>query len=484
MTNLWGSRMEKDLDREVMEFSTSIPEDFLLYKYDLWGSAAHCKMLEKVGIISEKESKEILRGLRKIFEEIEEGKIDPSLFEDIHSLVEIRLREITGEEIGGKLHTARSRNDQIVLDERLFLREKIEEVIEGINSLQEALLQKARENKDVVMPGYTHLQPAQPVLFSHHLLAYFFMLERDVERLEDTRKRVNVLSLGAGALSGTSLPIDRQYVARLLAFPRVQENSMDAVSDRDFILEFLGDLSILFLHLSRWGEEIVLWSSPAFHFLKIDDAFTTGSSIMPQKKNPDVAELLRGKTGEVVSSWVSLAITLKGLPLTYNRDLQQDKPPLFRAVKEALSSLRIAARLAQNIFPDRESMKKALSTGFLTATDLCEYLVERGVPFRQAHTWVGKIVKKLSSSGKHLRDLKKEDWGEYQDLFPQNWKDIIDEEKSVRRKISEGSTSPQEVEREIKMGEEFLAQTRERVSSWRKIEKESWENLVGENCVL
>ncbi|HPZ39461.1 MAG TPA: argininosuccinate lyase [Candidatus Atribacteria bacterium] len=484
MTNLWGSRMEKGLDQEVKEFSTSIPEDFFLYKYDLWGSAAHCKMLEKVGIISEKESKEILRGLRVIFQEIEEGKVDPSPFEDIHSLVEIRLREIAGEEIGGKLHTARSRNDQVVLDERLFLREKIGEVVEKISFLQEALLRKAQENKDVVMPGYTHLQPAQPVLFAHHLLAYFFMFQRDIERLEDTRKRVNVLPLGAGALSGTSLPIDRQYVAELLAFPRVQENSMDAVSDRDFILEFLGGLSILFLHLSRWGEEIVLWSSPAFHFLEIDDAFTTGSSIMPQKKNPDVAELLRGKTGEVLSSWVSLAITLKGLPLTYNRDLQQDKPPLFRATKETLSSLRIAARLTQNIFPDRESMKKALSVGFLTATDLCEYLVGQGVPFRRAHAWVGEMVKKLSASGKHLRDLKKEDWREYQHLFPENWEEIIDEEKSVRRKISEGSTSPREVEREIKIGEELLAQSRERVSSWRKIEQESWENLMGGSCVL
>lgn len=484
MTNLWGSRMEKDLDREVKEFSTSIPEDFLLYKYDLWGSAAHCKMLEKVGIISEKESKEILRGLREVFREIEEGKIDPSSFEDIHSLVEIRLRDIVGEEIGGKLHTARSRNDQVVLDERLFLREKIGEIVEGINFLQEALLQEAQENKDVVMPGYTHLQPAQPVLFSHHLLAYFFMLERDVERLKDARERVNVLPLGSGALSGTSLPIDREYVAELLSFPRVQENSMDAVSDRDFILEILGDLSILFLHLSRWGEEIVLWSSPAFNFLEIDDAFTTGSSIMPQKKNPDVAELLRGKAGEVVSAWVSLAITLKGLPLTYNRDLQQDKPPLFRAIKETLSSLHIAARLAQNVFPNRESMKRALSIGFLTATDLCEYLVEQGVPFRQAHAWVGEIVKKLSSSGKCWRDLKKEDWGEYQHLFPKNWEEIVDEEKSVRRKVSQGSTSPQEVEKEIKKGKELLTRSRELISSWRKVERESWENLVGENCVF
>ncbi|MGC8778552.1 MAG: argininosuccinate lyase, partial [Candidatus Caldatribacteriaceae bacterium] len=386
--------MEKELDQEVASFSTSIGEDFALYRYDIWGSIAHCLGLRKVGIIAPEEAQRLVEGLRRVYTLIRDGKIDPASFEDVHSLVEITLREQLGE-VAGKLHTARSRNDQIVLDERLFLREQVAETIAGILALSQVLLTKAEAYRSLVMPGYTHLQPAQPVPFAHHLLAYCFMLARDVERLEDSLKRIDLFPLGAGALAGTSLPIDRFYVASLLAFPKVQDNSMDIVSDRDFILEFLGDLAILALHLSRLGEEIVLWSTPHFGFVTIDDAFTTGSSIMPQKKNPDVAELIRGKSGEIIAAFLSLSITIKALPLTYNRDLQQDKPPLFRATREISSVLRIAAKLLDHVSPQENRMREALREGFLTATDFCEYLVEHGIPFRTAHALVGEIVKKL-----------------------------------------------------------------------------------------
>lgn len=476
---LWGSRMEKELDEEVAAFSTSIGEDLVLYRYDIWGSVAHCLGLQKGGIVSPQEAQTIITGLREVYRLLKEGKIDPAPFEDVHSLVEITLRQRIGE-TAGKLHTARSRNDQIVLDERLFLREQVATVIAKILALFRALLSQAEEHRLLVMPGYTHLQPAQPVPFAHHLLAYCFMLARDVERLKDTLKRIDLFPLGAGALAGTSLPIDRQYVASLLAFPRVQENSMDIVSDRDFILEFLGDLAILALHLSRLGEEIVLWSTPHFGFITIDDAFTTGSSIMPQKRNPDVAELIRGKTGEVFASFCSLSMTLKALPLTYNRDLQQDKPPLLRAVREMNAVLHIAAKLLYHLVPNEDRMKEALREGFLTATDFCEYLVEQGIPFREAHALVGEIVKKLASQGRTLRELQAEDLGGYGHLFGNELLERLDEERSVERKVSLGSASKREVERQIAWGKNFLTQEESTVKLWQDTWWESFQKLVGE----
>ncbi len=471
--------MEKDLDQEVASFSTSIGEDFALYRYDIWGSIAHCLGLRKVGIIAPEEAQRLVEGLRRVYTLIRDGKIDPASFEDVHSLVEITLREQLGE-VAGKLHTARSRNDQIVLDERLFLREQVAETIAGILALSQVLLTKAEAYRSLVMPGYTHLQPAQPVPFAHHLLAYCFMLARDVERLEDSLKRIDLFPLGAGALAGTSLPIDRFYVASLLAFPKVQDNSMDIVSDRDFILEFLGDLAILALHLSRLGEEIVLWSTPHFGFVTIDDAFTTGSSIMPQKKNPDVAELIRGKSGEIIAAFLSLSITIKALPLTYNRDLQQDKPPLFRATREISSVLRIAAKLLDHVSPQENRMREALREGFLTATDFCEYLVEHGIPFRTAHALVGEIVKKLASQGKTLRELKPEDLGEYAHLFGNELLERLNEEISVGKKVSFGSASKNEVEREIEVCKVFLTQTADKVKLWQGKWERSFRELVGE----
>lgn len=476
---LWGSRMEKELDQEVASFSTSIGEDIALYRYDIWGSIAHCLGLEKVGIISSEEAQRIVGGLQEIYRLLRDGKVDPAPFEDVHSLVEVTLRKKIGE-VAGKLHTARSRNDQIVLDERLFLREKVAEVVTGILSLYRALLTKAEEYRSLIMPGYTHLQPAQPVPFAHHLLAYCFMLARDVERLEDALRRIDRFPLGAGALAGTSLPIDRFYVASLLAFPEVQDNSMDIVSDRDFILEFLADVTILALHLSRLGEEIVLWNAPPFGFITIDDAFTTGSSIMPQKKNPDVAELIRGKSGEIVSSFVSLSITLKALPLTYNRDLQQDKPPLFRAIREMVSILPIAAKLVHHITPRKERMQEALQEGFLTATDFCEYLVEKGVPFREAHALVGEIVKKLALQGRTLRELTREDLGAYGYLFEEALLERLREETSIERRVSFGSASRKEVAREIETCKKFLTQKEDIVKLWQDTWWESFRKLVGE----
>jgi len=470
--------MEKELNEEVAAFSTSIGEDFLLYPYDIWGSIAHCLGLGKVGLLTEGEAGAIVAGLRNVYHLFEEGKIDPSPFEDVHTLVEVTLRNAIGE-VAGKLHTARSRNDQIVLDERLFLREKMSEMMVMILQLIRVLVEKARQYPHLVMPGYTHLQPAQPVLFAHHLLAYGFMLRRDVERLESTMKRVNTFPLGAGALAGTSLPIDRHYVAELLAFPEVQENSIDIVSDRDFILEFLGDLSLLALHLSRLGEELVLWSTPHFGFIDIDDAFTTGSSIMPQKKNPDVAELIRGKTGEVVASFLSLAMTLKALPLSYNRDLQQDKPPLLRAIREMEMILRITPLFLTHVYPKEEKMREALREGFLTATDFCEYLVEKGIPFRRAHALVGEIVRKLASEGRSLRELRREDFGEYGEFFTPELLERLDEEQSVTKKISWGSTSRKEVEREGNHLQTFLTEKENMITLWQETWRKSFRELLG-----
>ncbi len=459
---LWGSRMEKELDEEVARFSTSIMDDYVLYPFDLWGSAAHCLMLERVGLLEKTEASAIMDGLRTIMGELREGEIDPSPYEDVHSLVEGRLHELIGE-TAGKLHAGRSRNDQIVLDERLFLREAIATAGEEIINLLRGFLKKAEEYPELVMPGYTHLQPAQPVLFSHHMMAYFSMFRRDAERLRDVLPRVNTLPLGAAALAGTSLPIERGEVARLLAFPAVQDNSMDIVSDRDFILEVLSHLALGALHLSRLAEEIVLWVSPGFGFLEIDDAFTTGSSIMPQKKNPDVAELIRGKSGESISGWLSLAVTLKGLPLSYNRDLQQDKAPMLRVVREVTDSLHLASRLVDNVKPRKEIMAAALNEGFLTATDLAEHLVERGIPFRRAHSLVGALVRDLASRGRSFTDMRSEELisiiGEMEeDMLP-----LLDPVQSVKRKRSYGSTAPVEVARQVEEGRYFVKQEKKRL---------------------
>jgi len=447
--DLWSSRFSESMDELVKKFTSSIDIDKKLYKYDIIGSIAHANMLLKCGIIKKKEAERITQALDKIKKDIEKGKIDFSQKEDIHLAIEEELIEREGE-TGEKLHTARSRNDQIALDERLYLREEINETISLIGAFQSTLLKLAEKNLGIIMPGYTHLQYAQPIFFSHHLLAYFWMLERDKERFRDCYKRVNVMPLGAGALAGTSLPIDREYVAKLLNFPRISKNSLDTISDRDYITEFLSDASLLMMHLSRLSEDIILWSSPLFSFIEISDAFATGSSIMPQKKNPDVAELIRGKTGRVYGSLISLLTSMKALPLSYNRDMQENKPPLLESIEIAKTSLKLYARMLDKIKINKEKMRKAAEKGFFAATDLTDYLVEREVPFRKAHQIIGAIVKECLKEGKSLKDLSLEDYQKHSPLFQKDVFERIKLESCVFSKESAGGTGKKSLAKQIK----------------------------------
>jgi argininosuccinate lyase len=404
----WGGRFGVETHKQVEAFTASIEVDRRLAPYDIAGSIAHARMLGKVGLLTKAEVEAIVKGLGEIGEEIAQGRLpsDPAL-EDIHMHIERRLIEKIGE-AGGKLHTARSRNDQVALDLRLYVRETISQIRALLRELQQVFVSKAEVHLSTVMPGYTHLQRAQPVILAHHLLAYFEMFQRDRDRLADCLIRVNVLPLGAAALAGTTLPIDPQYTATLLEFPKVAANSMDAVADRDFILEFLSDLAILAAHLSRLAEELVLWASAEFAFIDLPDAFATGSSIMPQKKNPDVAELVRGKTGRVYGALVTVLTLLKGLPLTYNRDLQEDKPPLFDAADTVLQVLQVLTPMMIAVGFRVDRLRSAASEGFLNATDLADYLATKGVPFREAHEIVGRLVRGCVESGQRLEDLTPE----------------------------------------------------------------------------
>lgn len=447
--DLWASRFSEPMDKLVKEFTSSINIDNKLYKYDIAGSIAHAKMLSQCGIIKKKEAERITHALEEIEEDIEKGKIDFSQKEDIHLAIEEELIKREGE-IGEKLHTARSRNDQIALDERLYLREEISETIDLITTFQGTLLGIAEKNLKVIMPGYTHLQYAQPIFFSHHLLAYFWMLERDRERLRDCYGRVNVMPLGAGALAGTSLPIDREYVAKLLNFPKISENSLDTVSDRDYIMEFLSNVSLLMMHLSRLSEDIILWSSPLFSFIEISDTFATGSSIMPQKKNPDVAELIRGKTGRVYGSLVSLLTSMKALPLSYNRDMQEDKPPLLESIEIVKTSLKLYPRMLDRMKINKEKMRKAAEKGFFAATDLTDYLVEKGISFRRAHQIIGTIVKECLKEDKSLKELSLENYQKHSSLFQKDVFERIKLESCVFNKESAGGTGKKSLAKQIK----------------------------------
>jgi argininosuccinate lyase len=438
---LWGGRFGADTNRQVEAFTASIEFDQRLAPHDIQGSIAHARMLGKCGILAKDEVEAIVKGLTEIGEEITQGcfRIDPAL-EDIHMHVERRLIEKIGD-VGGKLHTARSRNDQVALDLRLYLREAIGQIRDQLRTLQEVLVAKAEVNLDTVMPGYTHLQRAQPILLAHHLLAYFEMFQRDRDRLADCLVRVNVLPLGAAALAGTTFPIDRAYTAKLLDFPRIAANSEDAVSDRDFAVEFLACGAILAMHVSRLAEELVLWASPEFGFLELPDAFATGSSIMPQKKNPDVAELARGKTGRVYGALVALLTLLKGLPLSYNRDLQEDKEPVFDAVDTIQQTLAVLPPMLKAINYHPERMRAAAADGFLNATDLADYLVTKGVPFRQAHEIVGRIVQECLESRQRLEDLPLERLRHFSRSFGADVQKYISLEACVERRRSAGGTS-------------------------------------------
>ncbi len=447
---LWGGRFASQTARTVEAFTESISFDKRLWRYDIEGSIAHAKMLGRQGIIPEKDARSIIRGLKRIAEKITAGRfVFREELEDIHMNIESALIEDIGP-AGGKLHTARSRNDQIALDLRLCLRDETEEVTGLIRGLMAGLLDLAEKRMGDAMPGYTHLQRAQPVLLSHHLLAYAEMLGRDIERFSEALKRTNTLPLGSCALAGTSLPIDRDYVARLLGFESVSKNSMDSVSDRDFIIEFLCDASVLMMHLSRLSEEIVLWSTTEFNFIELPDAFATGSSMMPQKKNPDVAELARGKTGRVYGNLMGMLTIMKALPLTYNRDLQEDKPLLFDTVDTVKAVLRVLSEMLPAIKFKTERLLAAATEGFSTATDIAEYLVKKGMPFREAHGVAGRLVLYAAGSGKTFEALGLDEFRSFSPLFDASVFGLLTPERSVSSKKSLGGSAPRQVKKQLR----------------------------------
>ncbi len=441
----WGGRFSEGTDKEVEAFTLSLHYDRRLYRWDIEGSIAHARMLARQGIIRVEESRVIVSGLKKVRRDIDEGRfVFHADDEDIHMAIEKELTRQIGE-TGGKLHTARSRNDQVALDVRLYLRAEIDELMGLIHGLQDALLKQAKKELGVILPGYTHMQKAQPVLLSHYLLAFWEMFDRDLARLRDCRIRVNVMPLGAAALAGTGLPIDREYVARLLKFPRVTQNSMDTVSDRDFVAEFIFVASLVMTHLSRFCEDLVLWSTDEFGFIEIADSFTTGSSIMPQKKNPDVAELIRGKTGRVYGDLMAILTLLKGLPMTYNRDLQEDKEPLFDAVDTLKASVRIFAMMIGHVAFRRERMETGAEGGFSTATDIAEYLVRKGTPFREAHGIVGRIVAFCIQKKKALTELTMEEFRGFYRGFDEDVFACLTVRQSVNARTATGGTAEEAV---------------------------------------
>jgi len=447
---LWGGRFTKETDKFVEAFSASIPFDKRLASEDILGSIAHCSMLADCDIISIDEGKAIIGGLKEILEEIQRDELTfPIEAEDIHMRVEQRLIEKIGI-VGKKLHTGRSRNDQVALDMHMFVKKEISAVLSLVRNLQKAIVDVATKCIDVLMPGYTHMQRAQPVLFSHHLLAYFWMLERDAGRLKDCLKRADTMPLGAGALAGTTFPINREMVAQILDFSSIYENSMDAVSDRDFVAEFIFCSSLIMIHLSRLSEDLILWSTSEFGFVEIDDAFTTGSSIMPQKKNPDIAELVRGKTGRSMGNLVGIMTILKGLPLSYNRDMQEDKELLFDMVDTVESSLKVYAEMFASIKPNKEKMLKAVEGDMCCATDLADYLVRKGLPFRDAHEVVGKLVAKCLHENKALTDLSLRELVEASSFFEIDAQKVLSPEACIKARSARGGTAKSSVEEQLR----------------------------------
>lgn len=459
MHRLWGGRFEATPDALLERLNNSLPFDQRLWRYDVQGSIAHATMLGESGILSMEEASQIVEGLQAIANDLDAGRLAfPSDAEDVHTAIEGLLYQRIGS-VAGKLHTARSRNDQVATDLRLYLREVCDGLKEELRAFQEVLVKRAEQHVETLLPGYTHLQHAQPVSLAHHLLAYFWMLDRDKERFSACRSRINRLPLGAGALAGTGFPIDRQRVAKLLGFEEVLPNSLDAVSDRDFVVEFLSAAAILMMHLSRLSEEVILWSSWEFGFVTLDDRVTTGSSIMPQKKNPDVAELARGKTGRVYGDLLALLTTLKGLPLAYNKDLQEDKEPLFDAIDTlflVLPALKLTLETAQ-FYPPR--MQAALQNDFSTATDLADYLARKGMPFREAHEVVGRIVRYCMEKGIGLEGLDEATLRSFSPLFGADAHALLSPEKSAASRTSEGGTAPSAVRTQLLLALQRLQDT-------------------------
>ncbi|CDQ38132.1 argininosuccinate lyase [Virgibacillus salexigens] len=466
---LWGGRFTKPTSQLVDEYTASIYFDKKLAVYDIEGSLAHVAMLGKCEIITKEEAKTIAEGLQKVASTIESGEaILREEHEDIHMNVERLLIEAIGP-VGGKLHTGRSRNDQVALDMRLYLRDALVEITQLAVQVQQALVKQATANMDTILPGYTHLQRAQPVLFSHHLLAYAWMFQRDIERLIDSWKRVNQSPLGAGALAGTTFPIDRKYVAQQLAFEGICENSLDAVSDRDFVVEFLSDASMISMHLSRLCEEIVQWSSQEFNFIEIDDEFSTGSSMMPQKKNPDVAELVRGKTGRVYGHLMGMLTTLKGLPLAYNKDMQEDKEGMFDTVETLRGALSLFAPMIESMNVNKEAMYKAVQNDYSNATDFADYLVGKGITFRESHAITGETVLYCIKENKYLTDLTIKEFQTFSNAIESDIYDYLAPEAVVQARNATGGTAKNQVTAQLKKVTQAIEKNNQWVSAKNEI---------------
>ncbi|MBV9464237.1 MAG: argininosuccinate lyase [Verrucomicrobiae bacterium] len=447
---MWKGRFEKGTAEAVKSFTESVSFDRRLYAYDIQGSVAHVTMLAEIGVLSKAERDKIVKGLREIHAEIDRGEFnwDPAL-EDVHMNIESALIQRIGP-VGAKLHTARSRNDQVALDLRLYIRAEIHELRECVRLLQRSLHGLARRHAKIFIPGYTHLQRAQPVPVAHHLLAYVEMLERDHERLSDSFRRVDVMPLGSGAIGGSTLPLNRELVAKLLDFPKVTQNSMDAVSDRDFAVETLFNCAMIGAHCSRLGEDLILWTSAEFGLLDIEDGYCTGSSLMPQKKNPDLAELARGKSGRLYGNLLSLLTVIKGLPLTYNRDLQEDKEPLFDSIDTAKAVLSVLAEMIEHSHIREERAAELVSDPLLLATDLTDYLVLKGVPFREAHQVVGQVVKQCEKEGRKLTELKPDQWKKHSACFGEDVAEALDLEKAMSKRTAAGAASLKNVQAQLR----------------------------------
>lgn len=464
MAKLWGGRFSKNTNELVDAFNASIEFDKRLYHEDIRGSIAHAKMLAKCGIIPAEDGEKIVAGLQDILKDIEAGNFAFEVaLEDIHMNVEARLTERIGS-AGARLHTARSRNDQVALDMHMYMKREVAEIAELLINFEKALLSVAKEHEKNLMPGYTHLQRAQPITFAHHLLAYFNMLQRDFRRLMGVWEGADMMPLGAGAIAGTTFPIDRFYVADQLNFGKVYGNSMDAVSDRDYVIEFLSFASMLMMHLSRLSEEFCLWSSTEFGFIELDDGFATGSSMMPQKKNPDIAELVRGKTGRVYGHLQAMLVTAKGLPLTYNKDLQEDKEGFFDAVDTIKFSLAVYRDMILTMTVNVDKMQQAVSKDFSNATDLADYLVRKGLPFRQAHEVVGKCVAYAILNGKFLPEISIEEYKEFSDLFEADLLEALKPENCVAARKSYGGPAFTENEKQFAIGNKVLFDQEEKLS--------------------
>ena len=454
---LWGGRFEKSTDEMINAFQASIDFDKRMYREDIEGSIAHAKMLANQKIISVDDCQKIVEGLKKILQKIDAGEFHFDIaLEDIHMNIEKALTDDIGE-AGGRLHTARSRNDQVALDTHLYIRRQTEEVLKLILELQGTIVKAAEKYRSVNMPGYTHLQRAQPILLAHHLMAYFSMLQRDYSRFQGVRERADIMPLGAGALAGTTFPIDRQQVADTLNFANTYSNSLDAVSDRDYILEFMSAASISMVHLSRLSEELILWCSREFSFVELDDAHCTGSSMMPQKKNPDVPELVRGKTGRVIGHLMALLTTVKALPLAYNKDLQEDKEGVFDVIDTVKFSLAVYTQIIAGLKVKEDNMLRAVEEDFSNATDLADYLVKKGMPFREAHAVSGRIVHDCIAKGVYLKDMSLEDFNGYSALFDEDVKEAINPETCVANRNSLGGTSYHQVEVQIVAAREWIS---------------------------